>query len=105
MFEAGFQWWLKPEIEAIAGEEQERFREEDIWIEAFEMWLAGRVNKDKPFTLATAMCGALDSLFQDQNAITKADQMRAAGCLKSLGYRRRKVRTGTQTAWLWTAGK
>jgi predicted P-loop ATPase len=105
MFEAGFQWWLPPDIEAIAGEEQERFREEDIWIGQFESWLAIRGKEGKPFTLAAAMCGAFDSLFQDPNAISKADQMCAAGCLKTIGYKRRLKRIGESRQWLWSPGK
>jgi putative DNA primase/helicase len=59
MFEAGFQWWLPPDIEKIAGEEQERFREEDIWCTELETWAKGQ-GADTTFTLAEAMSGALD---------------------------------------------
>ena len=93
--------WLKPDIEKLAGEEQERFCEEDVWSTELAAWVRGQ---DRPFTLASAMCSS--SLgYESAARIPKPDQMRASACLKGLGYRRRKTRTGKQTAWLWTASK
>jgi hypothetical protein len=40
--------------------------------------------------------------FPDRKQIPKADQNRAAGCLKGLGFQRRKSRVAGGSAWLWT---
>lgn len=99
LYKAGYQWWLAPAIEAIAAEQQAEFQEPDIWTELLETWLEGRAAV-YPFTLAEAFSAALGR--PDASQITKADENRAAGCLKSLGYRRRKMRIGRITKWLWT---
>jgi predicted P-loop ATPase len=99
LYEAEYQWWLQPNIEAIAAEQQASFQEPDIWTELLETWLEGRVTA-YPFTLAEAFAAALGR--PDTSQITKADENRAAGCLKSLGYRRRKTRIGRTTKSLWT---
>jgi len=98
LYEAGYQWWLAPNIEAIAAEQQADFQEPDLWTDILETWIEGR--GPYPFTLADAMTGALQ--FPDPKLINKVDQNRAAGCLKSLRYRRRRARTGgKRRPWHW----
>ena len=99
LYEKGYAWWLGAQIENIASEQQGRFQDEDIWTEGLSKWVDGR----GPFTLADAMTGALG--FPDAKQILKPEQSRAAGCLKSLGYRRRKARTGGRVVPLWIKEK
>jgi len=54
------------------------------WHADLAEWTAQR---DKPFTLAEAMCSGLG--FQDPLLITRDEQRRAAACLRILGYHRR----------------
>jgi predicted P-loop ATPase len=97
LYEAGYQWWLPPGIEAIAAERQAEFQEPDLWTELMEAWL---VTHPGPFTLAEVLAGALNR--PDAGQITKADQNRAAGCLRALGYRRERARTGAgRRPWQW----
>ena len=99
LYADGFQWWLRPNIEALAAEQQAQFEEEDLWVSPLAAWVTGRAS-DSPFTLADAMTGALG--FADAKQITKPEQMRASTCLKSLGYRRRLKQIGARREWLWT---
>jgi len=55
LYEAGYQWWLAPNIEAIAAEQQADFQEPDLWTDILETWIEGR--GPYPFTLADAMTG------------------------------------------------
>jgi predicted P-loop ATPase len=97
LYEGGYRWWLAPNIEAIAAEQQAEFQEHDIWTDHLETWAEGRAY---PFTLADAMTDGLG--FPDPKQIPKADQIRAAGCLTSLGYRRRRARKGAgHRPWQW----
>lgn len=96
LYESGYPWWLSANIEQIAGEQQSRFQDEDIWTGELSKWAEGR----NRFTLGEAMTGALSC--PDPKLIPKADQNRASGCLKSLGFRRRQSRSGATTRWLWT---
>jgi hypothetical protein len=95
-YETGYAWWLGGNIEKIAGEQQNRFQDEDIWTGELSKWAEGR----NRFTLADAMVGALG--FPDPKQIDKASQNRASGCLKRLGFRRRQSRYGITTRYLWT---
>jgi predicted P-loop ATPase len=92
VYQQGYQWWLKPNIEAIAAEQQDKFQEDDIWTAELRSWIDGRVLHE-PFTVAEAMVGALG--FPEPKAISKPDQMRAAACLRTLKYRKRKARRGS----------
>lgn len=97
LYESGYAWWLATNIEELAGEQQGRFQEEDIWTGELSDWITLR--NERPFTLAEAMTGALG--FQDRKQIPKGEQTRASGCLKTLGFRRRRVRARGSYPWLW----
>ena len=99
LYRTGFRWWLPPNIERIAAEQQAQFAEEDIWTGLLAGWIARRGRPEAPFTLAQAMTECLG--FPDAKLIPKQDQNRAAACLKSLGFRRRKKRAGGDPAWRW----
>jgi len=99
LYEAGYHWWLAPNIEAIAAEQQADFQEPDIWADVLGTWAEER-GTNYLFSLVDAMTGALG--FPDGKLINKADQNRAAGCLKSLGYRRQRARAGAgRRPWQW----
>jgi hypothetical protein len=103
LYEAGYKWWLAASIEKIAGEQQGRFQDEDIWSGELLAWIED-VPEDVPnrtaFTLAEAMVGAL--IAPDPKQIPKADQNRAAACLKGLGFRRRRTRCAGPRKSIWT---
>ena len=100
LYAEGYQWWLKPNIEKLANEQQEKFKEDDIWQSELRDWIEGRGANAAPFTLADAMVGALG--FPDKKEIKKPEQMRAVHCLKNIGYRRRRKRLASgKPEWVW----
>jgi putative DNA primase/helicase len=102
LYAHGFQWWLSPDLEKLAAEQQEQFVEQDLWTSLLDTWITkwGFEHDDEPFTLADAMAGAL--ILTDPKTINKPEQMRAASCLKALGYRRRRQRKlGERREWKW----
>jgi predicted P-loop ATPase len=97
LYEGGYAWWLGANIEAIAGEQQGRFQDEDTWTEELRAWIEEIENR-RPFTLVEALTGALGL---DHKQIGRPEQYRAAACLKGLGFRRRRTRVGKDNPWLW----
>ena len=109
----GDQWWLKPNIEAIAGERQRAHEEHDPWQDDLAKWIAERDDPNTPFTLADAMVGSgvtlglLNLIGVDPRDITRAKQ-----CLKRLRWRTKQfrfngvkgrywVRLGQNRGWGW----
>jgi predicted P-loop ATPase len=90
-------WWLKPEIETLAVEQQEAFEEADVWDDKIAEWT---VMQSGPFTLVDVFKGSLGVM--DAALISKADENRAARCLKRLRYRRRRTTVAGQRAYRWT---
>jgi putative DNA primase/helicase len=112
-YRAGFDWWLSPSLEAIAGDMQNAFLEEDVWDALIEDWIQHRAPRDQqteellPFTTHAVLWGigyGLTPGEEDKPIIaTKADQIRAATCLRRLGYRRdrnpRRVQGRRERFW------
>ena len=102
LYRDGCEWWLPPKLELIAAERQAGYVEEDIWDELLETWWQRPQNHDRPFTLGEAMIGALENIAVAAE-IPKQDQMRAAGCLKRLGFRKGQLKRGAAgRAHYWT---
>jgi hypothetical protein len=94
------QWWLPPNIEKIANEQQDAFAETDIWEGIIADWIERRGSK--PFTM--------EDLFAEGTGITprreavstvKAEQMRAASCLKRLGWRKSRCTLNGRLRMWW----
>ena len=100
LFHSECAWWLPPNIEAIARERQEEFTEEDIWESLIQDWITAN---GAPFVMEGLF--AKDSgitPYRESVAVPKADHMRAAACLKRLGYRRgKKHRHNGKVVALW----
>lgn len=98
LYRQGVKWWLPPNIETIAAEQQAGFVEADIWEDLIDAWLR---NHPGPFTLEQLF--ARDSgitLYREASATTRAEQMRAARCLTKLGWRKRqKTIAGKRAIW------
>jgi predicted P-loop ATPase len=97
LYQKGVSWWLPPKIEEIAAEVQASFAETDIWQDAIARWAGGRASS---FTMEELFAGFLP--FKEATAATKADQGRAAACLKRLGYARRQQMLGGLRAYRWS---
>jgi predicted P-loop ATPase len=99
MHKNGYEWWLSPAIELIAGEQQDKYTEEESWCPILTDWIDRRGGFDK-FTIAEAMAGAFNYL--DPKTIPKPEELRAAKALRKLGYQRHKIRLpGGKPLWRW----
>jgi hypothetical protein len=105
LYRDGYQWWLPATIERLANEQQEQYREDDVWCGILATWIEEKQKllpegePPEPFTLTDAMeCLG----FHDPRAIDKRAQMRASDALKSLGYSSKLGRhNGSAPAKLW----
>jgi hypothetical protein len=102
LYRRHIQWWLPPNIEEIARQQQEAFIEADLWDAIIAKWIAKRAQPTDPFTM--------ENLFDKNDGITpyretvatpKADEMRAARCLKKLGWRHSRCTYDGKRAWWW----
>jgi predicted P-loop ATPase len=91
LYRDGFQWWLPPDIEEIAADEQADFLREDSWTTDIAAWIAKRACPAEPFTLWQVLTEAL-TLSKSRERTASATQ-RAQQVLKDLGYRRGKRET------------
>jgi hypothetical protein len=112
-YREGFEWWLSPNLEEIAREMQDAFLEDDVWDAPIGDWIDNKALRDRktgevlPFTTRDVLRGigyAHTPGEEDKQMVaTKADQMRAANCLKRLGYRRdthpRRVQGRRDRCW------
>jgi Virulence-associated protein E len=98
MYQQGVQWWLVPNIETIAAEQQAGFVEADIWEDLIDAWLK---NHAGPFTLEQLFARDTGiTPYREASAATRAEQMRAARCLTKLGWRKRqKTIAGKRAIW------
>jgi predicted P-loop ATPase len=105
LFKQKFKWWLPPEVEGIARQQQDQYQEEDVWRGRLQEWIDGRAGElDEPFSIHDAMKEALG--FYEVKAIKRADEMRAAHQLRILRCRRvRKRKPGGKPQWLWLPPK
>ena len=93
LYRQGVQWWLVPNIETIAAEQQAGFVEADIWEDLIADWLEGP--SWTPFTLEQLFAKDTGiTPYREACAVTRADQMRAARCLTKLGWRKRQKTIG-----------
>jgi predicted P-loop ATPase len=100
LYRDGYQWWLPPNIELIAAQQQEIWVEQDIWDARITEWLeykAPRVdptgplddrNPVAPFTLTQLLIGLGFDADPSANKtrISRSDEMRAARRLRHLGW-------------------
>jgi predicted P-loop ATPase len=95
LYRQGFQWWLTPSLEAVAAEVQNTFLEEDTWDELIADWIDREARRDEqrrllPFSTRTVLRGlgyGLSPGEEDKRILaTKTEDIRAARCLKRLGY-------------------
>jgi hypothetical protein len=88
LYRRGVHWWLAPNIETIAAEQQASFVETDIWEDLIASWIS---RHPTPFTMEHLF--AIDTGFtpyREASAVSKADQMRAGRCLTKLGMGKRQ---------------
>ena len=110
LYDQGVKWWLSPSLEAIAGELQGAFIEEDPWDEDIlrvlnDYFKPGQDGVRPPFALRDVLKRMGFSFTQgDINCAKKSDEMRVARRLRYLGYQRDPHRTRTNgQARLWVA--
>jgi predicted P-loop ATPase len=100
LYRQGVQWWLRPDIEKIANEQQDAYVDSDVWEGVIATWIV--THGGAPFTM--------EDLFAEQTGITpfrelvvtmKADQMRAARCLFKMGWRKSRCTLHGKRAVWW----
>jgi predicted P-loop ATPase len=98
LYRQGVRWWLAPNIEKLAAEQQDAFAEDDIWDTLIEKWLATHPG---PFTMADLF--ATDTgitPYREVAAVTRADEMRAGRALKRMKFiSSRKRINGVRAHW------
>jgi hypothetical protein len=82
LYRQGVRWWLPPNIEIIAAEQQAGFVEDDIWEGPIAKWLNEHPG---PFTLEDLFAKDTGiTPYRETTAVSKRDEMRAARCLTKL---------------------
>ena len=110
-YRGGFEWWLPPSLEAIAREIQGGYLEEDIWDPLIAAWLVGRTQTTVAEVLTECLGYALNppqpmpglhgDITPRVTVAGRAEQMRAANCLKRLGWKRDdSQRAGGRRLWV-----
>lgn len=89
LYAAGEPWWLSPEMDLELRQESEQYRQVDAWEAPITRWVSGRVSD---FTVTELL---EDALKIDPGRQTRADGMRAATVLKTVGCRKGARRTST----------
>lgn len=87
----GAQWWDVPTEAAKA--QTELRRDVDVWERRISDYCVGHSMVD--------VSAVLEALGVEVARQGKAEQMRAANALRSLGYHRAKRRFGLKTQWVW----
>lgn len=99
-FKAGAPWWLQDgeqELQRAAAEEQAERFVRDPWEGVIDHWLIGRDS----ITTSELLERGLNIPPERQ---TRGESMRAAACLKVLGWQHRRVRVGSQREWKYERG-
>jgi predicted P-loop ATPase len=98
LYRRGVRWWLPPNIEDIAAEQQAEFVEPDIWDDLIAQW---RRSHPGPFTMAHLFASDTGiTPYREASAVDKRDQMRAARCLTKLGLvKRQRTVSGKRAIW------
>jgi hypothetical protein len=100
LYRQGVQWWLPPNIEIIAAEEQAQFVEQDIWDKLIEDWC---FQHPGPFTMDDLFArGTGITPFRDPADVPKRDQMRAGERLTMMGFRNRQMTWLGRRAMWWS---
>lgn len=102
-----FKKWgiLYKNAEGLAGEAHEEHTIEDAWLSVVQHWLVepdaltGDTPRAREFLrVSDVLKSALR--FDDKN-ITRREEMRVGAILRTLGYARKKLRTGEVTSWVY----
>lgn len=91
----GETWWRMP-VRATRNEQRARY-EGDPWQDAIAHWVAQRLGQEVTVHEILDECLKIDAGKQDVWS-----QRRVAACLKSMGWRARKVREGRRVVRIWT---
>ncbi len=90
----GEPWWLDPDQERLAQDEQDGRRQRDAWEELIASRLA--VYGTMPITVEQVCLTILGIGFEKHNAIINR---RVANCLKRAGFARRRIPIGGKRLW------
>ena len=92
-FESGCVWWLDtPDLVQLASDQQEARYEGDPWEEVVGPWLESKQT--------TAISEVLEKCINKPQAQwTQTDKIRAARCLRALGWVRYRERQGDRLEW------
>lgn len=97
-YAAGEKWWFTDEKTTQAAKaEQDARREHDVWEGAIEVWLEQQGNPN----FVTMVAVLKDALGVEIDRQGKAEQRRAGGCLRALGFEPSWKRHGTDTVRGW----
>jgi predicted P-loop ATPase len=98
LYRQGVHWWLAPNIETIAAEQQAGFVEADIWDNLIAAWLK---NRPGPFTMEDLFAKDTGiTPYREASAVPRAEQMRAGRCLSKLGLgKRQRTIDGRRAIW------
>ncbi|MFT9377007.1 VapE domain-containing protein [Komagataeibacter saccharivorans] len=91
-------WLEDAHLHAAARQAQDTRMHEDPWHDPVNAWL--RTRGAASVRMADVLHMALGLPRDRQN---RASQNRAASVLRALGWTRRKIRSGTETYWAWSA--
>lgn len=112
-YSSGERWHVDSyELAAACREQQEEREHVDPWLQFLAEWLEEptipdenqgfpartRLHLERGITTADALVGAIA---MKRDRIERGAEMRMGQCLKSLGWERRRVRTGATRAWLY----
>jgi predicted P-loop ATPase len=98
-----FVWWLTPEEEALARDEQADRLEQDIWTPHVKEWLQAHADRVAEGFLATDVLGGLPGA-KPLADLSRADEMRMTKTLRMLGFEHRRVQVDGARCWKWFAG-
>jgi hypothetical protein len=90
---AGEDWWLAKEEEAVRVLKSSEHQVEDAWDAIIGPYANGCKN---PFTTQDVLSTALELKMNEQN---RANQMRVAACLKSLGFEKFRMHHDRRRFW------
>jgi putative DNA primase/helicase len=95
-FDAGEDWWLTSEMEALRREAAEEFHNQDPWTSSVAEWAMSRT---QPFTIADVLTTALS---MPLSSIRRAHQNQVGTILRRLGYTKRRRSIGGVRQFVWT---
>lgn len=84
----GDVWWLSPEEEKLAGEEQEDRFEHDSWEQPIATFVETKERLREPITMASILT---DALLIDVGKQTEGLQRKAGKVMAKLGYERKRI--------------